>query len=211
MKVDWSRHRSFVYGTWEPDVVHAITDVVRPGACAIDIGAHIGFYTLILAKMVGPYGRVLAFEPLPRNFSLLCDNIRLNNCTHVQAIDKAVLDHTCDVEADIREDGLLPGSVVFRASERLEQATASAVSIDDFVHDSGLPVSIMKIDVEGNESLVLKGASRTIQSLHPTMIIEVHHFDASPDASPVISQLRERGYSIRWLSRETLTSHLLAI
>lgn len=108
MKIDWSRHRSFIYGSWEPDVVKAIEDIVPSGAYALDIGAHIGFYTLLLAKIVGPHGRVSAFEPLPWNFSVLSDNIRLNHCTHVDAINKALLDRTCDLQADIRIDEVLP-------------------------------------------------------------------------------------------------------
>jgi len=210
MKIDWSRHRAFVYGTWEPAVVKALVEVVKPGASAVDIGAHIGFYTLILSKMVGPQGRVLAFEPLPWNFSVLCDNIRLNNCTHVEAINKALLDRTCDLEADIREDGVLPGSVAYIATDGAESPIASAVPLDDFLRESKAPVHFMKVDVEGAESSVLKGASNTIESYHPALIIEVHHFDGPADASPVIGQLREWGYQIRWLTREKLTSHLLA-
>src|SRR5882672_1432078 len=92
MKIDWNRHRSFIYGTWETAVVDALVDVVHSGNCVVDVGAHIGFYTLLLSKLVGPSGRVLAFEPLMWNFSVLYDNIRLNNCSHVTAINKAVLD-----------------------------------------------------------------------------------------------------------------------
>lgn len=211
MKIDWSRHRSFLYGNWEPDVVHAIADVVKSGAFALDIGAHIGFYTLVLSKTVGPHGRVLAFEPLPKNYSVLCDNIRLNNCTHVAAINKALLDRTCNLEADIRMNEAQPGSVAFLVTDKAEPSIASAVALDEFLGESKVPVDFIKMDVEGAESLVLKGASKTIESYHPTLLIEVHHFDGSPaDASPVMGQLCGWGYSIRWLDRWKLTSHLLA-
>lgn len=211
MKIDWSRHRSFAYGDWEPDVVHAIVEVVKPGAFALDIGAHIGFYTLVLSKAVGPGGRVLAFEPLQLNYSILCENIRLNNCQHVEAINKALLDHTCNLEADIRIAEVLPGSVAFRETDKAESPVASAIAMDEFLGESKVPVDFMKIDVEGAESLVLKGGSATIESYHPVLLIEIHHFDgSSPDASPVIDQLRGWGYGIRWLNRWPDTSHLLA-
>lgn len=211
MKIDWSRHRSFVYGNWEPDVIHAIADVVKSGAFALDIGAHIGFYTLVLSKTVGPHGRVLAFEPLPCNYSIFCDNIRLNNCTQVEAINKALLDRTCNLEADIRINEAQPGSVAFLASDKAEHPIASAVALDEFLAGSRVPVDFMKVDVEGAESLVLKGASETIESYHPALLIEVHHFGGSPaDASPVIGQLRGWGYATRWLNRWPDTSHLLA-
>jgi FkbM family methyltransferase len=210
MKIDWKRHRSFIYGTWETAVVNALADVVHSGDCVVDVGAHIGFYTLVLSKLVGPRGRVLAFEPLLWNFSVLCDNIRLNNCNHVTAINKGVLDHPCRLDAKVPPGELLPGSVPFSVSDGNAPATADAVSLDDFLHDSWLPVNFLKVDVEGAESVVLKGASRTIESYHPALVVEIHHFDGAPDASPVIPQLREWGYRIRWLSRWELTSHLLA-
>jgi len=211
MKIDWSRHRSFAYGDWEPDVVNAITDVVKTGAFALDIGAHIGFYTLILAKTVGIGGRVIAFEPLKLNYSVLCDNIRLNDCKHVQAVNKALMDRPCSLEADIRISEALPGSVAFRATDKPESPVASAVALDDYLAESKLPLDFMKIDVEGAESMVLKGAAKTIEFHHPTLLMEIHHFDrSSPDASPVMSQLRGWGYAVRWLNRGPDTSHLLA-
>jgi hypothetical protein len=63
MSIDWNRFRSFVYGTWEPEVLGAVTATVKPCMTVIDIGAHIGYYTLLFVKFVGPNGRVVAFEP----------------------------------------------------------------------------------------------------------------------------------------------------
>jgi len=211
MKVDWTRHRSFIYGAWEPEVVNALVELVQPGWFVLDVGAHIGFYTLILSKLVGPQGRVVAFEPLPCNFAVLSENIQVNNCTHVEAVNKALLDHTCEMSPDISDDEQLPGSVPFSEGRGAGHIKAGAISLDDFLGDARCPVHFMKIDVEGSESLVLKGASRTIESNHPAMVVEIHHFDGSPaDDSPVMRQLREWGYAIRWLNRWRLTSHLLA-
>src|ERR1700758_5129273 len=60
MCVDWNRHRSFLYGTWEPKVTGAVTNTVKAGMAVIDIGAHIGYYSLLFARCVGPQGRVFA-------------------------------------------------------------------------------------------------------------------------------------------------------
>jgi len=65
MSIDWNRFRSFVYSTWEPDVLRAVTATVKPGMTVIDIGAHIGYYTLLFAKCVGPSGRVLLLSRCP--------------------------------------------------------------------------------------------------------------------------------------------------
>jgi len=157
MKIDWSRHRSYVYGTWEPEVVSALKRLVRSGQCVIDVGAHIGFYTLIFSRFVGPQGRVLAFEPLPWNFSVLCENIALNHIGHAEAINRALLDRTCDLEAKIPDDEPLPGSVPY-AESGTKHATARAVSLDEYLGGSRDHVHFIKMDVEGSESLVLAGA-----------------------------------------------------
>src|SRR5467141_2243561 len=108
---------------------------------------------------------------------------------------------------DISDDEQLPGSVLFSEDCGTERIKVGAVSLDDFPRDARRPTHFMKIDVEGSESLVLKGASSTIESNHPAMVIEVHHFEGSPDDSPVIRQLCHWGYQIRWLTRWRLTSH----
>lgn len=211
MKIDWQRHRSFVYGTWETEVVNAMQELVQPGTCVVDIGAHIGFYTLVLSKFVGPSGRVLAFEPLPGNFSVLSENIRLNHLHQAEAVPKAVLDRSCELSADMFDDGPLPGSVPFSTPRSSTQPHVSAVALDDFLeNESAPPVKFMKVDVEGAESLVLKGASRTITTYHPALIIEIHHFGSSADKSPVLDTLHDWGYSTQWLNKWKDTSHLLA-
>lgn len=210
MKIDWDRHRSFVNGTWEPAVVQAISEVVKPGMCVVDIGAHIGFYTLVLAKLVGPQGRVLAFEPLPVNFSLLCDNINLNQCSQVQAVNQALLDHACDIQADVRLQEALPGAVGFAEADHTQAIAGTAVSLDDFLDGSPAPVKFIKMDVEGAESLVLKGAAQTVKTYHPTLMIEVHHGHFPAAESPVVTQLREWRYNLRWLTALPTVAHLLA-
>lgn len=210
MKIDWQRHRSFLAGTWEPRVVNAIVEIVKPGSHVVDIGAHVGFYTLLLSKLVGSEGVVLAFEPLTWNFSVLIENVKINGCKQVKPINKAVLDRPCKLAANICNDGPLPGSISFSALDEPVGSGVEAVSLDEFIQDKRLVVHFLKIDVEGSESLVLKGAARTIEANHPTMVIEIHHFEGSPQDSPVLLQLKQWGYNTRWLDRENLTSHLLA-
>src|SRR5260370_40123996 len=86
----WSRFRSLVYGTWEPAATSAVVGTVQPGMTVIDIGAHIGYYTLLFAKCVGSAGQGFSFEPLPGNYALLQKNIGLNNLGPVHALNEAV-------------------------------------------------------------------------------------------------------------------------
>ncbi|MGH9708781.1 MAG: FkbM family methyltransferase, partial [Candidatus Acidiferrales bacterium] len=94
MRLDWQIHRSFAYGSWEPEVVDAIERNVTRGMTAIDIGAHGGFYSLLFSKTVGPGGRVFAFEPLPANSRVLEENILLNDIHNIFPRHEAVADIT---------------------------------------------------------------------------------------------------------------------
>jgi len=210
MKIDWNRHRSFVYGTWEPEVVKALSEVVSPGDVTLDIGAHIGFYSLLLARLVGPTGQVIAFEPLPGNFKILAENVELNHCSQVRAINKAVLRRKSTMAITIPHDQPLPGSVSLFTDYGGQTVVVEAVSLDEFVREARVPVNFIKMDVEGAEELVLHGGWRTIESHHPTLMIEIHHSNCEREKHPAVGLLQERRYEVQWVNRWPLTSHLLA-
>jgi len=210
MKLDWQKHRSLVYGNWEPEVVEAIVREVEPGGFVLDIGAHIGFYSLLLSKKVGPHGRVVAFEPFPANFDVLEENLRLNQCKQVLAVKKAVMDCSCELKVSVPAGEPLPGVFSVVGSEGADQVLIEAVSLDDFLSTNGLPVAFIKIDVEGAEEQVLRGAKKTLASFHPTVLLEVHHGPFPPEQHPAIALLSAQDYSLTWIDRLDYTSHVLA-
>jgi tRNA G37 N-methylase Trm5 len=79
-----------VNGAWERDTVRLFERILRAGDVVVDIGAHVGYFTLIAARSVGPEGRVYAFEPDPENYALLVRNIELNGYQNIMPIQKAV-------------------------------------------------------------------------------------------------------------------------
>ncbi len=82
--------RSYLSTPKEPETARLFKEVIRPGDTVVDIGANVGFFSLLAARLVGTAGRVYAFEPEPQNFALLTKNIALNGYTHVVAYRKAV-------------------------------------------------------------------------------------------------------------------------
>ena len=84
MSTDWRRYRGYIYGNWEPVATQAIVTNAKRGMCVFDIGAHLGYYSLLLAKCVGSVGRVVSFEASPQNFSTLQRNISANNLNNVE-------------------------------------------------------------------------------------------------------------------------------
>ena len=105
MRINWEKRRAYVYGTYEIPVVEAIRRVVKPGMIAMDIGAHSGYYTLLLSKLVGEKGRVTAYEPLPANFQFLTENISLNRCSNVHAERAAVTERSGHLDFELPEPG----------------------------------------------------------------------------------------------------------
>lgn len=211
MRIDWQRYRGFLYGTWEPDVVQSIQNTVREGWVAVDAGAHIGYYTLLLARLVGSAGRVFAFEPMTANFDVLRENISLNGLTQAEAINKAVVNQTGPLQLSLPEQGDLPEGTSVHEFRGVRPVTVDAVALDDFFADRRRRVDFLKMDVEGAEADVLRGARALIETDHPTMEIEIHHFDGHRDRNPVPAMLEEWGYRVDWIDvSEAWTSHVLA-
>jgi FkbM family methyltransferase len=212
MRVDWGQHRSFIYGTWEPEVLDAIRRVVAPGMTVLDIGAQSGFYTLFLSKLVGPEGTVVAFEPLPANFRLLEENIQLNRAGNVVLRREAVAAQSGEASLEFLDDHshrtLVAGPL--QTGESVGAFKAPAVSLDDWTLASGSAVHFVKMDVEGAEADVLRGARRVLETQRPRLVIEIHGCD-SMATSPVVSMLDQLGYRIERLGQASDCSHILAV
>lgn len=210
MRVDWQLHRSFAYGSWEPEVVRSIQDHVHPGTRVLDIGAQSGFYSLLLSRLVGPEGMVFAFEPLPANFRILEENLSLNSIQNVMIRREAVSDLSGNIifEFPREEVSLIAGPLL--ESDNLATFQVPAISLDDFVRDTGRPIQFIKMDVEGAETAVLRGAVQTLKAFHPSMVIELHHDLPQDGLHPAITLLTELGYQIEWLNEVAYRSHIFA-
>jgi len=156
-------------GSYEYDKRQLFERMVAPGSVVYDIGAHAGFYTLLSSVLVGPRGRVVAFEPLKQNLAYLNEHLRLNRIQNVTVIDAAVSD--------------APGTASFKAGPqtytgRLEtggDAMVRTVSLDLLTRAGDVPPpDLLKIDVEGSELRVLKGAQSILKTARPIIFLETH-------------------------------------
>lgn len=210
MSVDWERFRSFVYGTWEPNVVQAVTSAVKPGMSIVDVGAHIGYYTLLFAKCAGPAGHVVSFEPFPANFAVLQKNVRLNQLKSVEVFAEALFSHTQGIVINVPGGPANPGDASIRSIEGGKPLPVPTATLDSFCASSSFRPDFIKIDVEGAEYDVLIGGQDVVARFRPKMLIELHHFDGNVAINPVPDLLAKWGYHVQWLDRWRLTSHILA-
>ncbi len=211
MYIDWNRFRGFIYGTWEPEVVYAITTAVKAGMKIADIGAHIGYYTLLLTRCAGPSGCVVSFEPSPANYALLKKNVELNCLPNVRLFPEAVFSRTGEITINVPEDVHNSGDASIRHMNGSKPLRIKAITLDTFCASSGFQPDFLKMDVEGAEYEVLIGGQQAIAQFRPQMLIELHHFDRNVDAHPVPDLLAQWAYDIKWIDPWDLTSHILAI
>ena len=156
-------------GTYELVKQRLFVAELHRGTVVFDIGAHVGFYTLLAASIVGTSGKVVAFEPLEFNVAKLRRNIALNHMS-ADVIECAVADR--DGEARFKR-----GVDSYTGGLHEVGVSVAVVTLDALRAAGTLPdPDVMKIDVEGAEALVLKGASNTIATSRPTIFLATHGF-----------------------------------
>lgn len=162
------------FATAEPEF--AILDqLLTAGDWVLDIGANVGHYTRRFSDLVGPQGRVIAFEPVPTTFSLLAANMQLLTQSNVTLINAAVSSHTRVVGMSIPrfDSGLTnyyEATITDHAAEAAHSVSVMTLSIDNL--QLAHRIALIKIDAEDHESAVLEGMRGLILQWHPTLIVE---------------------------------------
>jgi FkbM family methyltransferase len=171
----------YLTGDAEPEVQQALAELIKPGQTVYDVGANIGFFTILCSRLVGPNGKVYAFEPIPENLATLRHNIALNGLTNVVVVEKALSSstgtagmfvspwsafHSLNVDGASKQDNHGP-----EAGEIMVET----VTLDEFVSAAGVPApDLIKIDVEGAELIVVEGMAHVLESVQPLLLVELH-------------------------------------
>ncbi len=188
---------------WEEHIIEVLEEHVRPGSVALDVGAHIGTHTLTMSRLVGPSGRVYAFEPVQKTYRELRRNLELNGVTNVVPLRYAIGKGAASViEMNPIHPGEEGGTSVGHGGDRVELR-----SLDSFGFEQ---VSLIKIDVEGFELPVLDGAEETIRRNRPVLVVEImggyDYETAPPDARMQIDVTRWRiaglGYTVQRVKKQ---------
>lgn len=161
-----------IWGTWEPFETELIQTLVQPGDVVVDVGANIGYYTLLLARRVGAQGRVFAFEPAPENFAILQENVARNGYQNVVLEQKAL--------ADTNGFAMLALSNTNHGDHRLQNSSAAnetvtveTTTLDAYLGEVAQNVTLVKMDVQGAEMRVLRGMKNLLARQSPlTLVLE---------------------------------------
>lgn len=155
---------------YESHVKNVFLSLIEEGMLVVDIGASIGYYTLIAAKKVGKTGLVLAFEPEPVSFKMLIENIESNQLKNVKAYQIAISDENGENTLHVPVFGIA-GSTFAPLRHQTKLLKVKTIMLDDFVQDC---IDIIKIDIEGAEVKAFHGMKRILKEDRPKIICEVH-------------------------------------
>lgn len=163
----------FVDGVWEPYESQLMSNLLLPGMTVIDVGAHIGYHSLLAAQAIGTKGRVISFEPSPDNYRLLTENIQLNGFSEVIHAENAALsDQRGELELFLSSyntgdhriySTLSDDDELFNAGAQRLSVKVAALKLDDYLDQQHVShVDLIKIDVQGAEMSVLSGMKQTL-------------------------------------------------
>jgi FkbM family methyltransferase len=181
-------------GAVEPKVQLALAEHLRPGMTFYDLGANIGFFTLLAARIVGDRGRVYSFEPDTETASRLRRNIQKNGFTNIAVVDAGVWSSSGMVEF-LFSDSSSPdrGLGRFTTSPGHDATKPTrCVALDDFIQNAPIPDAV-KCDVEGAEVEVLRGAGSLLRNHRPWIISELHSKENSEEVKRLLASY---GYSL---------------
>jgi FkbM family methyltransferase len=199
--------QSYVRGEVEIAVQKILVERLKPGMIFYDLGANIGFFTLLAARLVGERGKVFSFEPDPENGARLRRNIQRNGFTNVTVVDAGIWSFTQKrhfVTADSASPDHGIGKFVVPHGPDIG-TLIPCISLDDFTVDSPLPDAI-KCDIEGAEIEALRGAERTLRAKRPWIVCEMHSPANEQAAREILSRFdytleaRDKGHVLAFIS-----------
>lgn len=186
-------HRCWM-GLYEPRKQRSLAREIRPNSVFWDVGANVGFYSLLAANLVGS-GRVFAFEPVPRNLAYLRKHLALNRATNVEILEVAVSDRI-GTSSFVLEG---TGSMGHLAGEG--SLTVPTTTLDALVEQGKvLPPDCVKMDIEGAELLALRGATDTFRRFHPVLFLATHGREVE---NGCLQLLESWGYEWRAIQRKS--------
>lgn len=205
-----TRYHRYFNADYDRDNIAFLNKTLEKGMNVIDVGAHIGLFTTIMAQKVGNAGKVYSFEPTPSTFKLLQKTIEINGLAGVVTpLQRAVSDksgHTTFYVTDIVAHNSNSLANNEKRSGNSHGIDVKLTSIDDLKAEFNIPkIDFLKIDAEGAELSVLKGAAGVIEANKPSMLLALHP-EAIVNFGDSLSQIwdfiKSRGYNVHYRQQQ---------
>jgi FkbM family methyltransferase len=192
-------------GSYEHGETELLSGFLHPGDTFIDVGANIGWYTLVASRIVGAKGRVFAFEPAPGSFELLACNAALNHCDNARLEPKALSDKHTSISLNLGVTNKGHNSIL-KTPDTGESVSVEAVSLDEYLGSDPGDIALIKIDTEGAEGFVLAGMEQTLRK-HPRTVLFMEFYptlirQAGFEPLSLLQRFHDSGYEIQIIDDE---------
>src|SRR3989344_2390574 len=196
----WDWKLEMLLGRYEKETTDLFKKIVRPGMTVVDIGAHIGYFTRLCSQLVGPTGRVIAFDADKTNFNLLSQNIKKLRHNNVVLVNKAVSDRDGTIEFYNVYNKTGSHSIIVPKA-LFEKTVVSSVTLDAFLQESNIVnVDVIKIDIEGGEYYAFLGMKKLFEQKGPLSILcefcPKHLKNAGIDPAEFLKNMQRLGFSM---------------
>jgi len=194
-----------INGIWEPLETNLVKNNLKGGDIVLNIGANIGYYALLAARLVGPNGKVFAFEPDLNNFKILKKNIEINNYKNIIPINKAVSDKTGKAKLYLSNENR--GSHrIYEAEDMRKYIEIETIKIDDFFKDKNDKINFILMDIEGSEVAAFNGMKKILKKNKNVKIL-TEFWDwaikkAGYDPKKFIEDISKSGFKISYMDED---------
>jgi len=194
-------YSSYWMGTYEKIITDLFEKFIKDNMVIYDIGANIGYYTLIASKLVGANGKVYAFEPFPKNILYLRKHININKIKNVEIFEKAVSNFVGKAKFsngdNIVANTLCSDSPIFQNEKLIE---VDSISLDYLIENGEIfPPELIKMDIEGAEYDALLGSFNILSKYHPIIFLSTHNCQNTGVHRKCLDLLTNLGYKISYL------------
>lgn len=171
------------FNIYEPEETSLVKKLVREGMTVVDLGANIGYYTLMFSDLVGKHGRVLSLEPSPQNFQLLSDNLEINGIENVIVMNAAATAQAGKITLHLCDMNFGENRISDHLGDRGDlsqgrEVTVDGVTLDEALAYHGIKPEFIKMDIEGAEPLALHGMRKLLRESKDILIL----FEFNPTA-----------------------------
>jgi len=201
----------YLHKVFEPEVTDLISNILKKGMVTVDVGADMGYFSVLMAKSVSDSGRVFAFEPIPWGYDRLIENLKLNNLSNVTPYNYALFDKNgISTMPDPQKVSMLAGKK--RVNKMKNSIEVNLKVFDEVVQELKITkMDFVKIDCEGAEMNILLGMKSSIKTFFPEFIIEIHYdkiknFGFLP--KDVYEFMSPYGYKNEIISETALEKHI---
>lgn len=202
-------------GYWELWITKFFMRILREGMTVVEVGANIGYYTILAASRVGVHGKVYAFEANPQVFDILYRNIEVNGfLDRVTLVNKTVIDKSGSLQFHCPKYHQADGSIVpfsdkllKEIREERETIKVEAVSLDEYFSQQHEKIDILKIDAEGSEPLIFKGMKKLLASNSDIKIVceftPPNYKEQGLDPKAFLNEIIKQGFKVKLINLQS--------